>query len=737
VGGGSIGGPLAAGLYGLAHRQTFDRGVGLTATVTAGGKLGHVEGIPAKILAGVGSGVKKFVLSPEDHQAYEHEKAKIPNIDVVSAENVEKALAHLTGLVDDLIGEGLPGTAAAPRRRPGYLVALARQLSAFPWPLLRPGTEFFRDLHVQVRVSSERRDPDKDREDERRRRAGERIGPEEEGEGKKGRSAYRHPADEDRFQEEKPAEPPMPWYNPEVPERSGRKRFPWAVLLADPGMGKTTLLRYEGWLTCRQEIDALRTSTKSVAEIVLPVYLRLADLATVLDEPDMVEAVARLATDPRRGGVEVSAEIARLLRQKLRDGQAVLLLDAMDEVPARFWDKKESPNLFDWLKGWTTQHPPGRLYLSSRLVGYPGAPFPLDPPSTSGPRKAELELVAFGPEEVQRFVTAFLGEQIDPEAGTPLAEELWRQLQQHPGMMGLAQTPLLLTLICLAFAHAGKGRKLRLPYTRCKLYRECLEGLLGRWPNVRRRQTGDDANLSDEEASRLGDKRELLAAVAWKLSSDDAEHTLFRRVELKEALKRCPEQLTLLGWTPEAALDELGRADGILIRTGSAMDAVYHFLHRTFQEYLLAWALARETDWLTTALERAYDPAWSIPLSLLGGVLDQQDEDSLPGSAEERSRRYLIGLLRENGQDLLCRPMLIAGHAAGEAKCLRPSLVQNLADVLVANFLHTPDFLDHMQILRTFQPLFSVGESGHYALTELRVALRGTNTMKPLDSRCI
>ena len=86
---------------------------------------------------------------------------------------------------------------------------------------------------------------------------------------------------------------------------------------------------------------------------------------------------------------------------------------------------------------------------------------------------------------------------IDPATSHRLADELWWQLEQNPPMLGLSQTPLLLTLICLAFAHAGQGRKLRLPVTRCELYAECLEGFLGRWPHVRR--DGWESGLTREK----------------------------------------------------------------------------------------------------------------------------------------------------------------------------------------------------------------------------------------------
>ena len=170
---------------------------------------------------------------------------------------------------------------------PRYLAALEKELSRTPWICPRPGVEFFQDLHIQVRVSSERREPWQDRERERRRRAGALVVEDEER-----RSAYRHPADEAQFPEKKPAEPPMPWWDPNAPARSARQRYLWVVLLGDPGIGKTTLLRYEGWLTAREQAEGLRNGSRKIEDAVLPLYVKLADLAKgVVKMADLAEGV--------------------------------------------------------------------------------------------------------------------------------------------------------------------------------------------------------------------------------------------------------------------------------------------------------------------------------------------------------------------------------------------------------------------------------------------------------------
>jgi predicted NACHT family NTPase len=166
---------------------------------------------------------------------------------------------------------------------------------------------------------------------------------------------------------------------------------------------------------------------------------------------------------------------------------------------------------------------------------------------------------------------------------------LWRELLENQAMLGLAQTPLLLTLICVAYHQAGRARRPRLPAARCELYAECLDGLLGRWPSCR--SLGVDPILSPAEVRTLRLMRDLLGEVAWHLAGRDPDHTLFTQIELERALEaESAKQLRQeLEWGSVAALTELGQAYGVLTRGGHGADAQYLFLHRTFQEYLLGW----------------------------------------------------------------------------------------------------------------------------------------------------
>ena len=80
------------------------------------------------------------------------------------------------------------------------------------------------------------------------------------------------------------------------------------------------------------------------------------------------------------------------------------------------------------------------------------------------------------------------------------------------------------------------------------------------------------------------------------------------------------------------------------------------FTHRTLGEFLAAKALVRSETCIATALERVYDPEWSLVLPTTGAVLANQD-----------ARRFMAELLCKNREDLLCRPFRLAVLTAADA----------------------------------------------------------------------
>lgn len=116
---------------------------------------------------------------------------------------------------------------------------------------------------------------------------------------------------------------PMPFLPMEWDEHTAEEQHR-AVILADPGMGKSWLLRHEAIRVARQSRESLMKHEKSLDEITLPLFHNLTDLSRS-DEP--IEDILL-----RRVGLRKSTAFTRFVRQKLVSDRCLILLDALDEV---------------------------------------------------------------------------------------------------------------------------------------------------------------------------------------------------------------------------------------------------------------------------------------------------------------------------------------------------------------------------------------------------------------------
>ncbi|MBN2566336.1 MAG: hypothetical protein JXB46_11560, partial [Candidatus Eisenbacteria bacterium] len=125
-----------------------------------------------------------------------------------------------------------------------------------------------------------------------------------------------------------PQEPDRPLPPPPVLwDESAGERFPRAIILGDPGFGKTWLLRYEARRIATCQAGALDKMTISIENLKVPILKRLSDLdgTTGPLEDALVDQIGRRRSEAFR----------RFVRDRLETGNCVVLLDAWDEVPSR------------------------------------------------------------------------------------------------------------------------------------------------------------------------------------------------------------------------------------------------------------------------------------------------------------------------------------------------------------------------------------------------------------------
>ncbi|HFQ93112.1 MAG TPA: NACHT domain-containing protein, partial [Anaerolineae bacterium] len=301
------------------------------------------------------------------------------------------------------------------------------------------------------------------------------------------------------------------------------------ILLGDPGGGKTTFVRHlahclaahalhpdAGWLA------NLPGWPRAEADI-LPVMVILRDFARSLPSPLPEKAEVNhlwqfIETRLKAQNLEFAADA---IHDKLEAGEALLLLDGLDEVPS----KEQRVFVRDAAAAFAARYPDCRALVTCRVLSYqpPAAPDEIDLrlPANKFP---VFELAPFDDEKIDRFIAAWYQELARADV---VAQEdaagLTRKLQKavrRPDLWRLAPNPLLLTVMALVHTHKG-----RLPDARALLYEETIDILLWRWEQIKAGGKEDAPQLRqlllDAGRSEM-DLKKLLWRLAYEAHSQVA-----------------------------------------------------------------------------------------------------------------------------------------------------------------------------------------------------------------------
>ncbi|MBI4329736.1 MAG: HEAT repeat domain-containing protein [Chloroflexi bacterium] len=405
---------------------------------------------------------------------------------------------------------------------------------------------------------------------------------------------YLRPGLEEKDTSWRPALPgPLRW-----DEHAGQ-RFRRAVILGVPGSGKTWLLRYEARRLAVSAAARLRRGDVTVQDLVFPIMAQLSDLCR--DDGPLEEALEEYVAGKAPGAFR------SFVRDKLKTERCVVLLDAWDEAtgegpgagqPGEFlasYPQRLGRRLADFARKFSL----ARILLTSRTAGYGARPIP---------GAQEVELAPLETPRVESFVRAWFRD--DGKTADLFLDGLRRSHQ----VRGLARVPLMLALMCRAYREGTPA----FPARRVEVYDRCLRGLLRDWKEEAQRRLVSDLSVTGI-LSRL-------ATVALKLQRQQRDR--FTEAELAEApgldMKESSGQTTTEAEEFVASL----KRDGIVVAGGADGRSSLCFLHRSFQEYLAASALAVRANhegWDRVAglvSRKAWLPRWQEVIVLLAGLLD-------------------------------------------------------------------------------------------------------------------
>ena len=388
------------------------------------------------------------------------------------------------------------------------------------------------------------------------------------------------------------------------------------VILGDPGAGKTTFLKYLALCLALGE-EALPGLTAAIGPR-LPILVPLSAYANTLAEADI--ALDDFLSDYyHKQGIKLPLDT--LLSTALTSGQALLMLDGLDEVQAleqRTLVVERVESFFAYYRQLGN-----KFLLTSRIVGYREVR-----PTADG--LAECTLVDFDEEDIADFVTkwshalerAVKGDTTvaQQEAETEKTELLFA-VAHNPGVRQLAANPLLLTILALM-----KRQGVALPERRVQLYDRYIETLLRHWNLARGLDRRTSRDLDVVETMRV------LAPLALWMHQTSPGVGLVKREEMRRELERIYRE------RGEAAPEQAARrllADArdhasLLLERGPGQ---YGFIHLTFQEYLAAVAIGQlgqrdEIPVVQLLVQHVDDPTWhEVTILTIGylGIIQQRD----------------------------------------------------------------------------------------------------------------
>ncbi len=383
-----------------------------------------------------------------------------------------------------------------------------------------------------------------------------------------------------------------PWFMEAHDAASVQERF---VLLGDPGSGKSSFLRHlalclAGELRHRHGDKDVPANANLAAlrdwllDTYTPIYVELRELVR--------HAFAALPADPTQPTPLPSCDdfwryvrqhtladdLAGLLgelQQAFASGQALLLLDGLDEVPQGA-DKRRQRQIKSLVASLVAAYPGLRIIITSRPHAYRRGDWALE-----GFGRAELRPLSLG--RLHELALALFSK-VKPADAAQEADKFIEAVKRAQIKPSMRANPLFFTMLVGLWLDPN-GEPRDLPQTEAGLYRKAVDLLLGRWT----RRRAPDPSVIEKLALDVPSLRAVLESLACSVqgqSAPDQDTTVFSGGLLADLLYKAGVRVFA-----EDLLDYLSQHVGILV---SSAPQEFHFIHRSFQEHLAACELTHD-----------------------------------------------------------------------------------------------------------------------------------------------
>lgn len=354
---------------------------------------------------------------------------------------------------------------------------------------------------------------------------------------------------------------------------SFRRSFQRAVILGDPGGGKSTLTQSLCHIHAKQISGEISNSSRPKAddrELLLPLKVVLRSLERRRQQQANYSIMDYLC-DEVHNAIGISRDEAELfLRYTLNFGQAIIFYDGLDEILS----VDERRNTVSYIEMFSNSHALCPVLITSRIVGYRDAPMSSD--------FSIFSLAKFDREEVLRFAEKLISA-IDSEKARFAADLSRKFLEQtERNAEDIRRNPLLLGLMVYIFLMRGD-----VPNNRPEIYKECSLLMFEKWDQRR------DIIFPFPNDIELLDLFGFLASrIFGDAGTEDGVDSEWLSRNLKEFFLDWYSDQARATATAKTFQDFITGRAWVMCEIGPK---VYKFTHRTFLEYFFARRLEQES----------------------------------------------------------------------------------------------------------------------------------------------
>jgi len=354
-------------------------------------------------------------------------------------------------------------------------------------------------------------------------------------------------------------------------------------ILGAPGAGKSTFLKKMGLEALLPKSDSNIFISK-YQHNCLPVYIDLKQFKN--EEIDLIQIITKeffYCNFP---------ESESFILKCLQSGKLLILLDGLDEVPS---DKIDQ--VITHIQDFSNKYKKNRYITSCRTAFYKNY-------FTSF---YDVEVSNFDDNQIKAFACNWFSNENDKTNNT--CNEFIAQLYdpKHFSTLELAQTPLLLTFLCLVYDNSSQ-----FPVNRSALYKQALYILLEKWAAEKR--VHNDEIYQD---LHIDLEVELLSEIACGFYINN--QLFFSKDELANSINNY--LATLLNINKKLNTSKIIEAievhQGLLVQRASD---IYSFSHLTIQEYLTSYYFLSQTKIDQLVDQYLFDPKWREIFLMLAGM---------------------------------------------------------------------------------------------------------------------